>query len=170
MDFLELAKERYSCRKLSDVPVEKEKIDKILEASLAAPTAVNNQPYKIWVLESEDAQKKIAEVTRYTFGAKVFILLGARQDEAWIRPFDGKNYAEVDGAIVATHIMLSIHELGLGSTWVGYFNAPRLKEIYPEMADYELIALFPLGYPAEDSVPSPRHTQKKNRELTVKYL
>ncbi len=170
MEFLKLAKERYSCRKMSDSPVEKEKIESILAASLAAPTAVNNQPYKIWVFETDEAQENIAKVSRYTFDAKVFLLLGAKRSEAWVRPFDGKNFAEVDGSIVATHMMLAIHDIGLGSTWVGYFDAPKLKELYPEMEDYELIALFPVGYPASDSEPSPRHTQKKERELTVKYL
>ena len=170
MEFLDLAKERYSCRKLSDAPVEKEKIEKILNAGLAAPTAVNKQPYKIWVLESDEAVSNIASVTRYTFGAKVFLLVGCRPDEAWVRRADGKNFAEIDGSIVATHMMLEIHDLGLGSTWVGYFDAPKLKEIYPELKDYELIALFPIGYPAEDSEPALMHSVKKDRELTVKYL
>lgn len=47
MDFLELAKERYSCRKMNEKSVEKEKIEKILQAGILAPTATNAQPYKI---------------------------------------------------------------------------------------------------------------------------
>ena len=55
MSFLDLAKKRYSCRKLSAQPVEEEKLQKILEAGNLAPTAVNKQPFHIWVLKSEEA-------------------------------------------------------------------------------------------------------------------
>ena len=67
MDFLNLAKDRYSVRKLSDKPVEPEKIEAILQAGLAAPTACNNQPFKIWVLRSPEAIEKTAELTPFTF-------------------------------------------------------------------------------------------------------
>ena len=71
MDFLELAKERYSCRKMNEKSVEKEKMEKILQAGILAPTATNAQPYKIWVVESEDAKKRLAEANRYIFGAEI---------------------------------------------------------------------------------------------------
>lgn len=77
-----------------------------------------------------------------------------------MRPFDKKNFADVDASIAATHIMLAIEDLGLGTTWVAHFDAPKLKELFPEMADYELVAIFPVGYPAEDAAPSPRHTER----------
>ena len=170
MDFLTLAKERYSCRKFSDKPVEKEKIEKIIEAGLAAPTACNIQPYKIWVMESEESQSKLREVTNFTFGTNVALVVGCDSEIAWVRKYDGRNFADVDGSIVATHLMLAIHELGLGSTWIGFFDAPKLKEIYPEMAKYDLVAIFPIGYPAEDAVPAAGHTNKKDKAEMVKYL
>ena len=64
MDFLELAKKRYSCRQLSDKKVEKEKLDKIIEAGILAPTATNAQPYKIWLIESCEAKEKLAKANR----------------------------------------------------------------------------------------------------------
>lgn len=60
MSFLDLAKKRYSCRKLSAQPVEEEKLQKILEAGNLAPTAVNKQPFRIWVLKSEEAMQKVS--------------------------------------------------------------------------------------------------------------
>ena len=60
MSFLDLAKKRYSCRKLSAQPVEEEKLQKILEAGNLAPTAVNKQPFHIWVLKSEEAMQKVS--------------------------------------------------------------------------------------------------------------
>ncbi len=117
MDFLELAKERYSCRQLSDKKVEKEKLDLIIEAGRLAPTATNAQPYKIWVLESEEAIKKLAEVNRYMFGAEVFFVVGAKAEEGWVRKSDEHSFAEIDASIVATHMMLEVTALGLGTTW-----------------------------------------------------
>lgn len=52
MDFLEFSRKRYSVRSYSDRPVEQDKIDKILQAAMIAPTAVNYQPQKIYVLKS----------------------------------------------------------------------------------------------------------------------
>ena len=76
----------------------------------------------------------------------------------------------MDAAIVASHVMLSVESLGLGSTWVAYFDAPKLKKLFPETADYELIALFPIGYKAEDAKPSAFHSKRKPLEELVKYL
>ena len=68
MNFLELVKARYSCRKMSDKPVEKEKLNQIIEAAIAAPTAKNLQPFKIWVLKSDEAMEKVKQTTHFTFG------------------------------------------------------------------------------------------------------
>lgn len=60
MDFLEFARKRYSVRSYSQRKVEDEKIQKILKAALIAPTAVNYQPQKIYVLKSDESLKKYA--------------------------------------------------------------------------------------------------------------
>lgn len=169
MEFLQLTKERYSCRMLTDQPVEQEKIDKIIECANFAPTAVNKQPFKLWLMQSAEAVENIKKVTTYTFGAKLFLVVGGKPAEAWVRSFDSRNFADVDASIVATQIMLAIHDLGLASTWVGKFDSPLLKTIYPEMADYDLVAIFPIGYPDENAQPGPRHfTRKQFEEILVK--
>ena len=170
MDFLELAKERFSCRSLKCTRIDKELINKIIEAGIAAPTAVNKQPYKIWYMQSPEAKERIKEVTRFDFNADTFLVVGSKEDEAWVRKYDGKNFADVDASIVATHMMLEIQDLGLRTTWVGHFNAPKLKELCPQMNGYELIAIFPIGYPAEDGVPSERHEDRKSVEEVVQVL
>lgn len=170
MDFLELAKERFSCRSLQCTKIDKELIDKIIEAGIAAPTAVNKQPYKIWHMQSPEAKERIREVTRFDFNADTFLVVGSKEDEAWVRKYDGKNFADVDASIVATHMMLEIQDLGLRTTWVGHFDAPKLKELMPQMNGYELIAIFPIGYPAEDGVPSERHADRKSVDEVVKVL
>ena len=170
MSFLELAKARYSCRKLTDKAIEPEKIERILQAAIAAPTAKNLQRYTIWQVQSPEAFDKLKQTTNYTFGAKLAFVIGAKKDGAFDRPFDNKNFAEIDAAIVATHLMLAVQDEGLGTTWVGYFDAPKLQELFPEMQGYELIAIFPVGYPAETAKPSGRHEDRRAMSEAVVEL
>lgn len=172
MEFFTLAKERYSCRKFSDKPVEEEKLNKILEAGILAPTARNSQPVKIWVARSDDALEKVKASTPFKWmeNVKLIIAVGGMSEGAFVRPSDNRNFEDVDACIVATHMMLAVHDLGLGSTWVGFFDVPKLKESFPEMKDYDLVALFPIGYPADDAEPSDRHAVRKDKAELVKYL
>jgi len=170
MDFLDLAKARYSCRKFSERAVEKDKLDRIIEAAIAAPTAKNLQPWKLWVLQSEEALAKARSATPCHFGAPIVLALGGYAGNAFVRPSDTRNFEDVDATIVGTHIMLETQDIGLGTTWVGFFNEPRMKELFPEMAEYDLVALFPIGYPADDATPADRHNQRKVKEELVSYL
>ena len=167
MEFLELAKKRYSCRQLSNRKVEQDKIEKILQAAQVAPTAVNKQPFHIWVMESNEAKEVVSQSTNCTFNASVFFVVGAKKEEAWIREYDQRNFGDVDASIVATHMMLEIEDLGLSTTWVGHFDPEPLKKAYSTMKDYDLIALFPTGYAETEAVPSPRHTVRKDIDAIV---
>lgn len=172
MEFLKLAHERYSCRSLSSAPVEEEKIDRILEAALAAPTAKNQQPFRIWVLRSAEAKAAAAEAAKFPFvkQAPVIFVIGSVADEAFVRKFDGKNYADIDAAIVATHMMLEVKDLGLGTTWVGFMDPEKLYEAVPDMRGKELVALFAVGYPAADAVPAERHFLSREKDELVRML
>ena len=172
MEFLELAKERFSCRKFSSKPVENEKLEKILDAAIIAPTAKNVQPFKIWVLKSAEALEKLKSTTPFPWLKEVPVILafGGTTEGAFVRPSDNRNFEDVDAAIVATHAMLEIQSLGLGSTWIGFFDVPKMKEFFPEMKDYDFVALLPVGYPADDAEPAERHFIRKNKSEIVKYL
>lgn len=167
MNFLELVKSRYSCRKISDKPVEQEKLNQVLEAAILAPTAKNLQPCKIWVIKSDEAMAKLKQTTNFTFGAQTVLIVGGSANEAFTRPVDGKNFAVIDATIVATHLLLAIEAAGLATTWVGMVDEPKLKELFPEMKDFDIVAAFPIGYAAEDAKPSPRHTERKSQEEMV---
>ncbi len=169
-DFLTLARERYSCRSFSAKPVEAEKLEAVLQAAILAPTAVNRQPWHAWAITSPEAVAKVHERTRFHFDANAYVMVGAKADEAWTRKYDGRNFADVDASIVATHVMLAAHDVGLGTTWVGHFNAPAMKEAFPEMEEYDLVALFPLGYPADDAKPADGHYVRKSADELVSYL
>ena len=117
MTFLELAKKRFSVRKFTDQPVEKEKLDKVLEAGNIAPTAKNLQPQRIYVLQSEEALKKAYALTPCCYGAKTVLLFTYDIDEEWTNPLEDMIHSgDQDVSIVATHIMLEAEEYeGSGS-------------------------------------------------------
>ncbi len=161
MEFLELAKKRYSCRKLEPTQISDEVLAEILEAGRVAPTAINVQPFKIFSMRSDKAKETIRAATPYTFGADTFIVLGSKQGTGYHRKSDDLDFALIDTSIVATHIMLQIEAMGLATTWVGAFDPHMLKEAFPEMQDYDLTAIFPIGKAAEDAKPSVKHSQRK---------
>ena len=168
--FKDLVSKRYSCRKFTNQKVDNELIEEIIEIAMKAPTAVNKQPYKIFWMQSAEAKENLSKVNKYMFGAENFLVVGCKRSDAWTRVFDGKNFAEVDGSIVGTHLMLAIYDAGLATTWVGHFDEARLKEMYPSMKDYELIALFPIGYAAEEGKPSKQHYDRKTKDEVLEIL
>ena len=170
--FLSLAKDRYSVRKFSEGTIPEEDIRKILEAGISAPTAVNFQPIRFFVFRSSQAKEKLLTCTKMQFiaPADVIIGVGAKSEGAWVRPFDGKNFAEIDSAIAATHMMLEIHDLGYGSTWIGHFDQEKVHSLFPETEGYEMTALLPVGMIAPDAAPSDRHEKRKTGEDIITEL
>lgn len=169
MEYRQLIRERYSVRKFSDQPVEDSQVAAILNAARTAPTAVNKQPQRILVLRNAESMAKLKDCTPYTFNAPVALIVCCRKDEAWVRPYDGDNSGVIDAAIVGTHIMLAAHDLGLGSTWVGHFDPTALRRSFNFPDNIEPVAIFPIGRPAPDAKPSPRHHSRRPLEETVVY-
>lgn len=166
--FQALAKERYSCRQFKDTPLTDVQINHILEAARVAPTAANRQPVHVWVVKSPEALEKLKGATDYTYGAPVVFMVGAKPEAAWVRKYDGKNGAEVDAAIVGTHIMLEAADLGLGCVWVGSFDPAKVLEQFPQMDGYQPVAIFPVGVPAGE--PAENHGKRQTKEEFVTEL
>ena len=167
-DFLTLATERYSVRSFSPKAVGQEDIDKILTAGRIAPTAVNSQPQKIFVVTSEEVMARLRNVSPCIFGAPQCIV--ACYDKTKARKRGDGNYGDIDVTIVLTHMMLEAADLGLGSCLVGRFDPKELIEALSLPEDLVPVLMMPFGYPAEDAAPSPMHTSYRPAEETVEYL
>ena len=87
MDFLEIAKSRYSVRNYSDRKVEKEKLENILYAAHVAPTAANLQPVRLIVVQEEEGLNKISKAARI-FKAPLAFIVCSDHSKAWNRPYD----------------------------------------------------------------------------------
>lgn len=169
MNFLELAKDRFSVREFSPRPVEDEKIEKILESAKVAPTAVNFQPQKLYVIKSPEAVKKLTDI-RNVFGAPLAVIICYDDALSWKNSKD--NYhdsGEVDASIVTTHMMLQAWELGIGSCWIGAFNPQEISRAFGIPANEHPVAILSLGYAAEGCKPSDRHAAYRPNDEMVRY-
>lgn len=170
MDFMKLASERFSVRDFSDRPIEKEKLDIIKEAARIAPTAKNNQPQVVYVLKSEEALKKVRENTRCAFNAPVVFAICIDEAKQWRQPFPGEFSGNIDGAIVATHMMLAAESVGLGSCFVCYFDPYKFKEAFELPEGITPVALLPVGYKSDLCQPAERHFLRNSIEDFVTEL
>ena len=170
MAFSDLVKQRYSVRKYDSRPIEAEKLDAILEAGRLAPTAVNYQPQRILVLRSAQAMEKLRGCTRCHFGAPMAMLICCNTEECWKRTrYDGRSCGEIDAAIVTTHMMLAAADLGLGSTWVMYFDPDAVRREFHIPDHIDPVALLVMGYPAPDAAPLHLHSEYRPQEDVVLY-
>lgn len=154
MEFLELAKTRYSVRKFKDESIKKEHMDKILEACNVAPTGCNYQPQRIYVVKSEEGLNKLNSACKCIFGAKTVLMFTCNKDEDWKNPLESGVHSGVqDISIVASHAMFEAWDLGIGSCWVNFFSPSKLHEVMGLPENEELLLLMPIGYPADDAAP-----------------
>ncbi|MDR1909788.1 MAG: nitroreductase family protein [Spirochaetaceae bacterium] len=160
MNFRELAAARYSVRKFKTDPVEKEKLDLIIEALRNAPTAANRQPQRVLVVASEEGLRKMDQVTPCRFGAPLVLLICYDSEACWVRPTDKQDSGFVDASIVTAQAMLQAADLGLGSTWVMFFDAAKARQEFGIPENLIPVAVLPLGYPAPDAAPSDFHAQR----------
>lgn len=168
MDYEKLINERYSCRRFSDKKVEKELLDKILEAGRVAPTAKNLQPIKIYVCESDDSLKQIDQVSPCRYNAPVVLAFVYKHDEMWKSPINSGLHSGVeDVAIVATHAMLETKNIGLDSCWVKYFDSQKFNEVFGLSSNETCVLLLPVGY--GEIGPGPMHKTKKDISKLVEY-
>lgn len=169
MNFIDLAKARYSVRSFSDKPVEPEKLAQVLEAGRLAPTARNIQPQYIYVLQGESLAKAI-KASLCTYNAPVVLVVCYDKNQVTAIDSNQVQFGFVDTAAVITHMLLAATDIGLGTCWVGLFDENIIKEELG-IADNLLVTAFvPLGYEAKDAEPSPRHTERKAITETVKFV
>ncbi len=175
MDFSELIKVRQSVRNYSDKAVEKEKIEKCLEAARLAPSASNSQPWKYIVVDEEELKNKVAKATfdkiirfnKFTVQAPVIIVIVIEKPKL-ITQIGGKikhrEFPLIDLGISAEHFCLQAAEEGLGTCMIGWFNQKMIKDLLNIPEKKTLGLLITLGYPPDDYVLR-KKIRKENSEI-----
>jgi len=168
MNFDELVSKRYSVRKFSSNNIEDEKLEMVLEAARKAPSAVNFQPYRLYVIKSEKMFNEITECYHRSWikTAQVVIAVIGLHETAWKRTQDAKDHTDIDVAIAIEHIMLQAADLGLGTCCVCNFDVEKCSDVLNLKPTEEPIALIPLGYPESDDIPVKK--RKDMEELVVR--
>lgn len=169
MDFLEIAKKRYSVRSYSDRKVETEKLEKIFQAAHVAPTAANLQPIHLIAVQGKEGLEKISKAANI-YGAPLAVIVCADHDKAWVRPFDHKQTGDIDASILTDHMMLEATELGLGSVWICYFKPDIIRKEFDLPDHLEPVNILAIGYADETAADPERHSQTRIRiEELVSY-
>ena len=170
MEFKEVIKARYSCKKYSDKPVEKEKLEAVLEAGRLAPTAKNLQEQHIYVLQSEEALAKVDAVTPCRYGAPTVLLVAFDKKNVFTYPGGKRDSGVDDASIVATHMILAAADEGLDSCWLNFLDPEKAAEVFGLPENEEVLMFLDLGYAAEGTGPLPNHASRKPLTETVSYL
>ena len=162
MNFLELVKKRFAVRDYDSRPVEKEKLDYIMECVRLAPSAVNFQPWKIAVITEPDKLEEIKTAYHQPWFKKApcVIVVCTDHSVSWHRRSDGKDHADIDAAIATEHLCLAATEQGLGTCWVCNFDVPLCSKILNLPENITPVALIPVGYSNITEIP-----EKKRKNI-----
>lgn len=167
MDFLDLAKKRFTVRSYGKTKVEPEKLSLILEAGRIAPTAANLQPQRVLVVQTEEGLAKLNKAAN-TYNAPLALIVCADHNTAWKRPMDGKRTMDIDASIVTDHMMLEAEELGLSSVWICYFKPEVISQEFNIPEHIEPVNILAIGYNSGLVASPDRHGQtRKPLEETV---
>ena len=162
MKVFEAIKTRRSVRSYKAEPVPEEKLKKVLEAARLAPSAHNAQEWKFVVVRDVKKRKELAEAALgQSFIAQApVIIVAVGLDPEHIMSSEVPAYA-VDLAIAVDHMTLAAVEEGLGTCWIGAFDQDGVKEVLEIPERYKVVALLPLGFPADKPGPKSRKNIKE---------
>lgn len=153
---------RTSVRKFEDRPVEKEKIEKLLQAGFVAPSAGNQQPWEFYVVTKRETIEALAKTSPYAVSAAkapVVLVIAARKDVI----FPG--ITDIDCAIATENLWLELEELGLGGVMMAVSPVPERMEAVRQILNLPdnqyAFALLPFGYPVGKKPQVDRYDAKK---------
>ncbi len=163
MTFLELARYRQSVRNYSDRPVEKEKIDRCLEAARLAPSACNSQPWRFIIVDDPDTKDRIARETigpvisfnHFSFKAPVLIIAVLEPSNLTARFGNLRQKIQfnlLDMGMAAEHFCLQAAEENLGTCMLGWFKEKPVKQILGIPKSKKVALIITVGYPENDEI------------------
>jgi len=159
MDVCDAIATRKSVRAYLDKPVEEEKLNAVLEAARLAPSASNRQEWRFVIVREKEVRSQIAMAAgQQMFIAQAPVIIVACAETDGHIMTCGEPCYPIDVAIALDHLTLRAVELGLGTCWIGKFNADEVKKILGIPDEIKVVQLMPLGYPVE-----PDAIQKKRR-------
>ncbi|HEV57616.1 MAG TPA: nitroreductase, partial [Phycisphaerales bacterium] len=148
MDVLQAIRSRYSCRTYQDRPVERDVLDRVLEAARLAPSARNLQDWRFVVVTDAEKRARLSTAAnnqKFVAAAPV-VIVGCSISDHVMRC--GQAVGPIDVAIALEHIALQAAAEGLGTCWVGSFYPDQVRAVLGIPDEVQVIELMTLGYPA----------------------
>jgi nitroreductase len=176
LQMLEIITSRQSDRKYDPRPVEKEKLERIIEAGRMSPSANNAQPWKFIVVTDHDLIVKIAEaasekllgMNSFVAEAPVQIIVVRENSDFQTRAASvvkRRDYSLIDIGIAAENICLQAEAEGLGSCMIGWFDEKTIKKYLKIPLSKRVELIITLGY----SPGNQRAKRRKPPEVTVSF-
>jgi len=147
MDFMEVIAARKSVRGYADKSVEEEKIAKVLEAARLAPSWANKQCCRYIVVKDKAKIQELSRSFSWLYQAPIVVVACADPKNSGDR--NGMKYFLVDVGISMQQLILAATSLELGTCWIGAFDEAKVKEVLQVPENIKVVAMTPLGYPAE---------------------
>jgi nitroreductase len=159
---MDLIAQRKSVRAYQDRTIERELIRSCVEAARLAPSAENVQPWRFIVIDREPFKRRFCEEvcrgvyrpTRFIENAPVVVAILAKLDliaNRIGRAVQGTQYYLLDIGIAGEHLVLRAQEMGIGTCWIGWFDARRAKRMLQPPPSWRVVSLIAMGYPAENA-------------------
>jgi len=173
MDVREAIRTRRSVRNYRSDPIPDDVLDEMLEALRLAPSAANRQPWRFVVVRDPKTREELGRASRnqmFIAQAPVIIVGCGFPDQAYQKMGGSGNSVDIDLAIALDHLTLAAAEAGLGTCWIGAFDEQAVKEILGIPPEVKVVALTPLGYPAEPGLLHPiEENKRKKREEVIAF-
>jgi len=151
MEFNEVILKRESVRNYDPArPVNREVLDRVLEAGRIAPSAANYQPWEFWLISTPEMLAKIhpSYSRQWLHDAPHILIVTGDLDQGWERE-DGFNSLQTDLAIAMHQMILAATNEGLGSCWVTNFKVDVIRKALGLKDSMQVYGITPLGYPRE---------------------
>jgi len=154
MDINEVFRRRRSVRSYSNQPVPEEAISRCLEAARLAPSWRNGQPWHFIVVRDLETIQKLMRTSSLAGAANLWlkdapVVLVACAEPRVSGDKDDQPYYLVDVAIALEHAILAATAEGLGTCWIGGFSEDKVREVLSIPQQIRVVAMTPLGYPAD---------------------
>ncbi len=164
MEFLELVKKRYSVRAYKSTPVEDDKLNRILEAARLAPTGANRQSFQLVVIHSAGREEELKPIYSRDWFVQAPVIICACAVAVEGQPYrEAGHYRNI--GIVMDHLVLAAASLGLGTCWIGAYDADAASKILGLPEEVHPVVFVALGY--ADDEPKPK--ARKPVEELVRY-
>jgi len=166
-DLLELFNKRQSVRAYKTTPVEKEKVERCLEAARLAPSACNSQPWKFIVVDNAEIKNQIADLTttrtlamnHFTKQAPVHVVVVMEKPNFTSKMGEiirDKPFTLIDVGIASIQFCLQATAEDLGTCMIGWFNEKKVKKLLNIPSSKRAVLVITLGYPESEEVREKR--------------